>query len=158
MPASPLTLANYAEAEEAEEEMPEGGEEAASAEVQAEEAEGGEAVLPTSASDGSIVISQLKLTSRATSALTQRQPSASSICFSFTLSAPASLHVVIVRQTSTGGHKRWTVLPDSLTLSVGQGHANRSLKGHNHLQAGRYRLTLKPAGGHSRSIYLSVRR
>lgn len=155
---SSLDQASYEEAEETEEETPEGGEEAATAEVEAEEAEGGESVLPTSASDGSIVISHLKLTSRATAALTQRLPSASSIGFSFTLSAPASLHVAIVRQTSTGGHKRWTMLPDSLTLSVGEGHTSRSLKGHNHLSAGRYRLTVKPTGGRSRSIYLSVRR
>jgi hypothetical protein len=154
----PLARASDEEAEEQEEEMPEGGEEAATAEVEAEEAEGGEAVLPTSASASSIVISQLKLTPRATAALTQRLPSASSIGFSFTLSAPASLHVAIVRQASTSGSKRWATLPDSLTLSVGQGHVSRSLKGHNHLSAGRYRLTLKPAGGRSRSIYLSVRR
>ena len=48
------------------------------------------------------------------------------------------------------------MLPDSLSLSLTQGHVARSLKGHNHLQVGRYRLTVKPAGGHSRSIYLSV--
>jgi hypothetical protein len=48
------------------------------------------------------------------------------------------------------------MLPDSLVLSLSQGHVARSLKGHNHLSAGRYRLTVKPTGGRSRSIYLSV--
>ncbi|HXC46059.1 MAG TPA: hypothetical protein VNU24_05590, partial [Solirubrobacteraceae bacterium] len=113
---------------------------------------------PSGSSAGSIVISQLKLTSRTTAALARALPSASSIGFSFMLNAAARLHVAIVRETSTGGHKRWTLLPDSLALSAGQGHVSRSLKAHNHLSAGRYRLTVKPTGGRSRSIYLSVRR
>ena len=50
----------------------------------------------------------------------------------------------------------WDVLPDSLTLSSAHGHVARSLKGHNRLLAGRYRLTVKPTGGRSRSIYISV--
>jgi hypothetical protein len=146
------------EAEEAEEEPQEGEEEAATAEVEAEEAEGGEDISPTTGSDGagSVAVSNLKLTARATAALAHRLPTASAVAFSFTLSARADVHVTIVRQTSTAGHKHWDMLPDSLTLALAHGHVARSLKGHNHLSAGRYRLTVKPTGGRSRSIYLSV--
>ncbi len=145
------------EAEEAEE-LQEGAEEAATAEVETEEAEGGEGISPTTGSDSadSVAVSHLELTTRATAALAHRLPSASAVAFSFTLSATANVHVTIVRQTSTGGHKHWVTLPDSLTLSLAQGHVARSLKGRNHLSPGRYRLTVKPTGGHSRSIYLSV--
>jgi hypothetical protein len=153
-----LAHASDSEVEEPEEELQEGAEEAATAEAEAEEAEEAEGTSATtgSASTDSVGVSQLKLTARATAALRHRLPSASSIAFSFTLSATADVRVTIVRQTSTGGHKHWAKLPDSLTLSLAQGHAARSLKGHNHLSAGRYRLTVKPSGGHSRSIYLSV--
>lgn len=145
-------------AEEPEEELQEGTEEAATSKVEAEEAEGGEDTSPTTGSDSanSVAVSHLELTARATAALARRLPSASAIAFSFTLSAADDVHVTIVRQTTSGGHKHWSVLPDSLTLSLAQGHVARSLKGRNRLSPGRYRLTLKPTGGHSRSIYLSV--
>ncbi len=146
------------EVEEAEEEPQEGEEEAATAEVEAEEAEGGEDVSPATGSDGSdsVAVSNLKLTARATAALAHHLPTASTIAFSFTLSTRADVHVTIVRQTGQSGHEHWAVLPDSLTLSLSKGHTARSLKGHNRLSVGRYRLTLKPTGGRSRSIYLSV--
>ncbi|HEX4116960.1 MAG TPA: hypothetical protein VHY18_13920 [Solirubrobacteraceae bacterium] len=152
-----LAHTSDSEAEKPEEELQEGEEEAATAEVEAEEAEGGEDISPTTGSDGadSGTISDLKLTARATAALAHRLPSASAIAFSFTLSARSSVHVTIVRQTASG-HEHWSMLPDSLTLSVARGPAARSLRGHNRLSPGRYRLTLKPTGGHSRSIYLSV--
>ncbi|HTA97070.1 MAG TPA: hypothetical protein VK730_05450 [Solirubrobacteraceae bacterium] len=153
-----LAHTSDSEDEEPEEEPQEGAEEAATAEVEAEEAEDGEETSPASGADNadSAAVSNLKLTARATAALAHRLPAASAIAFSFTLSARAGVHVMIVRQTSTGGHKHWDTLPDSLTLSLAQGHVARSLKGRNHLSAGRYRLTVKPTGGHSRSIYLSV--
>ncbi len=153
-----LAHTSDSEAEETEEELHEGEEEAATAEVEAEEAEGNEDVSPTTGSDGahSVAVSNLELTARATAALAHRLPTASAIAFSFTLSARADVHITIVRQTSAGGHKHWASLPDSLTLSLTQGHVARSLRGRNHLSPGRYRLTVKPTGGHSRSIYLSV--
>jgi hypothetical protein len=153
-----LAHTSDSEAEELEEEPQEGAEEAATAEVEAEEAEDGEETSPATSSDNanSVAVAHLELTARATAALARRLPSASAIAFSFTLSATADVRVTIVRQTSTGGHKHWATLPDSLTLSLTQGHVARSLKGRNHLSPGRYRLTVKPAGGRSRSIYLSV--
>ncbi|HEY3970050.1 MAG TPA: hypothetical protein VGL79_01515 [Solirubrobacteraceae bacterium] len=152
-----LAHTSNSEAEEPEEEeLEESGEEAATAEAEAEEAEDGETSSPATSSAGPVAISNLKLTARATATLAHRLPAASAIAFSFTLSARASVHVTIVRQTGMSGHERWATLPDSLTLSVAKGHDARSLKGHNRLSAGRYRLTLKPTGGRSRSIYLSV--
>ncbi len=153
-----LAYTSDGEAEEPEEELQEGGEEAATAEVEAEEGEEGEDASPAtgSKSANSVAVSHLELTTRATAALARRLPSASAIAFSFMLSATANVRVTIVRQTSTGGHKHWATLPDSLTLSLTQGHVARSLKGRNHLSSGRYRLTVKPTGGRSRSIYLSV--
>jgi hypothetical protein len=150
-----LALASNSETEEAEEELQEGSEEAATAEVEAEEAED---TSPTTGSEStdSVAISHLELTTRATAALARRLPTASAVAFSFTLSASADVRVTIVRQTSSVGHKHWATLPDSLTLSLAQGHVARSLRGRNHLSPGRYRLTVKPTGGHSRSIYLSV--
>jgi hypothetical protein len=153
-----LAYTSDSEAEEPEEEAQEGAEEAATAEVEAEEAEGGEDMSATNGSDSanSVAVSHLDLTARATAALAHRLPLASVIAFSFTLSADADVRVTIVRQIGAGGHKHWVTLPDSLTLSLAQGHVARSLKGRNHLSAGRYRLTVKPSGGRSRSIYLSV--
>ena len=146
------------EAEEAEEEPQAGAEETATAEVEAEEAEDGNEASPASGSEdaNSVAISHLELTARATAALARRLPVASAVAFSFTLSAPANVRVMIVKQTSSAGHKHWDALPDSLTLSLTQGRAARSLKGRNHLYPGRYRLTVKPTGSRSRSIYLDI--
>jgi hypothetical protein len=151
--------ASDSEAEEPEEEVQEGSEEAASAEAEAEEAES-EAGASSASEDhaGSVAVSNLRLTARATAALAHHLPSASAVAFSFTLSAPTSVHVTIVRQTGTSGHGRWAMLPDSLTLSLARGRTAHALKGRNHLSAGRYRLTVKPSGGRSRSLYIDVRR
>lgn len=73
------------------------------------------------------------------------------------LSAPAKLHVTLVEQTTSHGHKHWTTLPDSLTTKAGKGLVSDKLTGRNRLSAGRYRLTLKPTNGRSRSIYLTAR-
>jgi hypothetical protein len=163
--------------EEAAAEEPEGGEEGvASAEAEEEEEEGsGTTGSPSSHKPGAsskhgsrspsnhgahssaAVLSRLTLTPRATAALRHGKPLASTVAFSFMLNAPAKVHVTLVMQTSSHGGKRWTALPDSLTTSAGKGQANRNLTGHNRLSPGRYRLTAKPLGGRSRSIYLSAR-
>ncbi|HEY5193291.1 MAG TPA: hypothetical protein VIJ39_05400 [Solirubrobacteraceae bacterium] len=153
-----IAYASDSEGEEPEEELEEGEAEAATAEVEAEEAETGTGNSPVlgSGSAGSIVVSHLELTTKATAALAHRLPSVSAIGFSFALSAPARVQVTIVRQTSSGGRTRWVTLPDSLTLSTARGRTALSLKGHNRLSPGRYRLTVKPTNGHARSIYLNA--
>lgn len=159
--------ASAGEGEEEPEES-EGEEEVASAEAEAEEAGARTVGSPSSrASSPSVnpstganvvVLSQLKLTASATAALRRRMPSASTVGFSFMLSAPAKVRVTLVKQTGKHGHKQWAALPDSLTVSAGKGRVSRSLTGHNKLSPGRYRLTVKPMMGRSRSIYLSARR
>jgi hypothetical protein len=146
------------ETEEPEEEL-EGAEEAATAEVEAEE-EGSEAGSSSSerAAQGDVVLSQLRLTANATTALKHHHPLASAIGFSFTLSAATEVHVTLLRQTSEHGHTSWLALPDSLSLDAKQGRVSHGLTGHNRLSPGRYRLTLKPTGGHSRAIYLDAQR
>ena len=104
-----------------------------------------------------VVLSRLKLTARTTAALRHRRPSASTVGFSFTLSAPAEVRVTLVKQTTSGGHKRWTI-SDSLTLSANKGRIQSRLTGHNELAPGNYRLTVKPTKGNSHSIYLSAHR
>lgn len=153
------------EDEEAGEAFEEGeGEEAATTEAEEEEA-----ALPSSASDhtpsspGSsssgvaAVVSRLELTAQATAALALRQPSASTVGFSFMLSAPARVRVTLVKRTGGPGHEKWLKLPDSLTLNAPGGHVSHSLTGHNKLSPGHYRLTVTPLGGKPRSVYVSAR-
>jgi hypothetical protein len=108
--------------------------------------------------DGLVALSHLRLTAKARIALEQHLPSASAVGFSFTLSASATVLVTLLKQTSVDGHERWTTLPDSLTLSLTPGHVAGTLKGHNRLSPGHYRLTVKPANGRPREIYLNTRR
>ncbi|HEY3866240.1 MAG TPA: hypothetical protein VGL54_09175 [Solirubrobacteraceae bacterium] len=134
----------------AEAEAEEAAEDATEAKAEAEEAASG-------ARPGTdVVLSDLKLTGRASTMLRHRQPVASAVTFSFTLSAPATVSVTLVKQTDVEGHTRWVPLPNSLTLPAAKGQDHSSLKGHDRLSPGRYRLTVKPAGGRSRSIYLNV--
>jgi hypothetical protein len=157
--APAIAKASDSEGEEPEEELEEGGEEAATAEAEAEET-GSEAISSSGRSGGlaSVVLSHLRLTVQASTALERHRPSASAIGFSFMLSAPSKVRVTLVEQTTVHGHEQWTALPDSLTVNAGLGHVSRNLTGHNRLSPGRYRLTLRPLTGRSRSIYLSARR
>jgi hypothetical protein len=160
------------ESEEGEEELEEGEEEdAAPTEAKPEEAGSGvsspsnRAVGPPPSTPGSspkpvggvAVVSRLTLTARATSSLRRRTPKASTVEFSFVLSAPARVKVTLVRQTRKANHE-WAMLPDSLTISVAKGPVNRRLLAHNRLSPGRYRLTVRPLNGVARSIYLKAKR
>ena len=171
--AAPILRGSDGEAEEGEEEARGDEEEAAaSTEARAEEAGSSPGDSPSNRSAGPssnpgpaptpaanlAIVSQLKLTTRATASLRRHAPQASSIGFSFTLSASTQVKVTLLKQTSGTGGKRWTTVPDSLTVSAGKGRVSRSLSGHNRLSPGRYRLTVEPAGGDPRSIYLSARR
>ncbi|MGA9876616.1 MAG: hypothetical protein WBQ21_12485 [Solirubrobacteraceae bacterium] len=153
-------IAHASEAEP-EEELEEGAEEAATAEVEAEEeAEGSQLAGSPShraGSSGVAVLSDLRLTAQATAALDRHRPSASEIGFSFMLSAPSKVRVTLVEQSESHGHKRWTELPDSLTVNAAAGRVSRTLGGHNHLSPGRYRLSVTPLMGRPRSIYLNAR-
>jgi hypothetical protein len=104
------------------------------------------------------IVSQLKLTARGLAALEHHQPSASTLGFSFMLSAPAIVKVTLVKQMGSHGERHWQPLPDSLIVNAAKGRVNRRLRGRNRLTRGRYRLTVKPLAGSPRSIYLSARR
>jgi hypothetical protein len=159
--ASTNVNASESEAEEPEEELEAGSEEAATAEVEAEEEEtgfqAGGSPSGRAGATGNVSLSKLELTAQATAALDHHHPSASAIVFSFTLSAPSKVRVTLVRQTVSHDQKRWTALPDSLTVNASLGRVSCRLSGHNHLSPGRYRLTVRPLAGNSRSIYLSAR-
>jgi hypothetical protein len=146
------------ETEEPEEEL-EGAEEAATAEAEAEEGspeEGGSS--SERAAQGGVVLSRLRLTANATTALEHHHPPISAIGFSFMLNAATEVHVALLRQTGERGHTSWVALPDSLSLHAKQGRVTHDLTGHNRLSPGRYRLTLEPAGGRSRAIYFDAQR
>jgi hypothetical protein len=160
MHTSPLARTSESEGEETEEELEEDEEGTATAEAEVEEAGSAEAGSPSNRAgdSGAAVLSRLRLTAQATVALERRHPSASTIAFSFTLSAPTKVRVTLLEQTGSPGRTHWATLPDSLTVGANRGRVSDSLAGHNHLAPGRYRLTVKPSGGRSRSIYLSARR
>jgi hypothetical protein len=149
------------EATEPEEELEEGSEEAATAEAEAE-AEEGDSEEGGSSSErsapGDVLLSGLRLTANATTALEHHHPLASAIGFSFTLSTAAKVQVTLLEQTDAYGHTGWVALPDSLSLNAKQGRVSHELRGHNRLTPGRYRLTLDPSGGRARAIYLDARR
>jgi hypothetical protein len=164
-----LAQTNASETEEAEELEQGEGEETESAEAKAEAA--GSAGSPSNPASGtstgpssgspsnpSAIVSQLKLTSKATTALDRPQPSASIIEFSFMLSALSTVRVTLVRQTGGTERTRWTTLPDSLMLTAARGRVRQALTAHNRLSPGHYRLSVKSSAGSSRSIYLTARR
>lgn len=168
----PLGLSAEEEAEEGQEGEDPGvsspeAEAAASAEAEAEEegeqaggldrSRSGHGKSSHSTHGGHVaVVSQLGLTAKAKTALRQRMPAASSVAFSFTLSSSATLQVTLIEQTIGHGRARWIPVPDSIVLGARKGRGTGALSGHNRLSPGRYRLTVKPAGGRSRSITVRV--
>jgi hypothetical protein len=104
-----------------------------------------------------LVLSKLQLTHKSLASL-RHSPAASRVEFSFSLLASMKVHVTLLRQAKPRGRKRWTAISaDSLTISATKGSSRHRLLGRNRLAAGRYRLTLWPARGRVRSIYVSVR-
>jgi hypothetical protein len=165
-----LALANASdngiEGSEEESEEAELEEEAASATARAEEADTRVASPPATPNSGApaklrsaanvVVVSRLRLTAKAASALTHHDPLASTVAFSFRLNTAAKVRVTLLMRRKSQGRRHWETLPDALTLSADKGTVSRTLTGHNRLSPGRYRLTVKPIAGTSRSIYLSA--
>lgn len=136
-------------------------EESASSEAEAEEEEetrhAGKRRAGKGPRKGAIVLSSLSLTSKSVAAL-KHGPTASRIEFTFSLTKRMKVLVTLVKQSKAHARGRWTAIPaDSLTISAAKGSNRHRLAGHNHLSAGRYRLTLRPTQGRSRSIYVNVR-
>lgn len=156
------------EGEEAEEEEGEeqgetsAEEEEASAEAEAEEEaeerhRGKRHGARKHASGGALVLSKLQLTHKSLASL-KHKPAASQVEFSFSLAKAMKVQVTFVKQGKPHARRRWTAIPaDSLTIPATRGSSRHHLLGRNRLSAGRYRLTLSPAQGKSRSIYVNVR-
>ncbi len=102
------------------------------------------------------VLSALALTRNATIALRHDPARISRIAFAFTLNVPARVRVTLAEQVLAHGHTRWQVLPDSLTVAAARGRDSAHLRAHGTLSPGRYRLTLTPLRGRSRSIRFRV--
>lgn len=107
---------------------------------------------------GAAVVSALHLTHRSSTRL-ERNPLASQVEFSFRLTKSSKVRVRFVKQSGRGTVKRWTAIPGgSLAIAAGSGSTLHRLSAANRLAPGRYRLTVRPAGGRSRSIYVRVGR
>lgn len=105
------------------------------------------------------VLSKLHLTGTSIARLKTHDPVASRVEFTFSLAKSMKVRVTLVKQSKPNSHKHWTALSaDSLTISAAKGTSRHRLTGGNRLSAGRYRLTLTPAHGRPRSIYVNVRR
>ncbi|HEX5307916.1 MAG TPA: hypothetical protein VFW38_02425 [Solirubrobacteraceae bacterium] len=106
-----------------------------------------------------VSLSALELTAKSRAELRVGSPPASAIGFSLSSSARTKLQVTLFVQSVSHGRIAWLALSsDSLTLGAVKGHSSHSLTGHNRLAPGTYRLTVKPAGGASHSIYLTTGR
>ena len=134
------------------------GEETASAEAEAEEeAEARHRGHTRHGARSAIVLSNLHLTHKSLVGL-KHNPLASRVEFSFSLAKSMKVRVMFLKQGKPHARKRWTAISaDSLSLSATKGSSRHRLLGRNRLAAGRYRLTLWPARGRARSIYVSVR-
>lgn len=83
--------------------------------------------------------------------------------FSFSLSAPSPVRVTLNRLTTAGARKatatraRTHVLTSSFELAARRGRNQWRMRGAGTIVPGRYRLTVAPAAGASRSLVIVVR-
>ncbi len=101
---------------------------------------------------GTVLLSNLALTARASAVFARGLPTISQVAFAFTLSAPARVGVKLSRLRRIDGRLRWVSARGGFTLTAGRGRGRSHLRGHGTLPAGRYRLTLRPAHGAARSL------
>jgi uncharacterized membrane protein YgcG len=101
---------------------------------------------------GTVRLSNLALTARASAVFAHGLPTVSQVAFAFTLSGPARVRVTLSRLQRVGGRLRWVSAPGGFTLSAARGRGRAHLRGHGTLPTGRYRLTLTPARGAARSL------
>jgi hypothetical protein len=117
-------------------------------------------ILPASASAGSDalvpILSAPALRRTAAAALRRGKPRVSRIAFAFTLNVAARVRVSLAKQVTVHGRVRWQTLPYSRTLAGAAGRNSAHLSARGALAPGRYRLTLAPALGASRSLAFGV--
>ncbi len=101
-------------------------------------------------------VSALSLTRPAIVALNRKRPKVSKVAFSFTISAPARVRVTIAKRVRVHGRLQWKTISAPFEILAAGGRQSRRLSGRGALAAGRYRLTLTPARGASRSIIFRI--
>ncbi len=104
-----------------------------------------------------IRVSDLGLTPAAIGALDYGWPTISRVAFAFTLSAATRVRIALAKLVRRGGHWRWQVLRDSITIQAGKGRNRVHLRARGRLAPGRYRLTLTPARGSPLSLIIYIR-
>ena len=102
------------------------------------------------------ILSAPALRRTATTALSHSRPHVSRVAFVFTLNMTARVRISLAKRVTAHGHTRWQTLPDSLTIAGAPGRNGARLRAPGALAAGRYRLTLAPALGVSRSLAFRV--
>jgi hypothetical protein len=109
-----------------------------------------------SASTITPILSAPALTETASEALSHGKPKVSQIAFAFTLNVAAHVQVKLAKQVVTHGRKRWQTLPYALTITGARGRDSSRLSAHAALAPGRYRLTLTPVGGVTRTLTFPI--
>ncbi len=109
------------------------------------------------AGGGTVVLSGLALTARASAAVAHGLPTVAQVAFAFDLSGPARVRVTLARLLTAHGRTRQVAATGALTLAAAGGRDSARLRGSATLAPGSYRLTLAPVQGAARSIVLSVR-
>ncbi|HEY3759546.1 MAG TPA: S8 family serine peptidase [Solirubrobacteraceae bacterium] len=110
------------------------------------------------ASGQTVRIASIALTASTSAALLRESPLAiSRLAFAFTIDAAARVRVTLARRVRTAGHSRWELEPGSFTLSARRGGERFHMRGRATLAGGRYRVTLTPIGGPSRSLTFVLR-
>lgn len=111
---------------------------------------------PTPAPMARPTILALRLTHAASAALRRRHARLSRLTFAFKLSAPARVRVSLAKRVRVHGRIRWLTLHGAFTILAPSGPQTRRPSGRATLAAGRYRLTLAPAGGVAGSLTFSA--
>jgi hypothetical protein len=115
------------------------------------------AAVPPAAASTMPIISALGLTRSAKAALLHRgRAKLSKLAFAFTLNTAARVRATVYRLVRVRGHLRWQAFSASLAIAATRGTQSRRLSGRLALPAGRYRLTLAPERGVSRSVAFRV--
>jgi len=101
---------------------------------------------------GTVRLSRLALTARASAVIARGLPMLSQVAFAFNLSGPSHVRATLSRLVMAHGRARWAAATGTLTLTAPAGRDRSRLRGRAKLAPGSYRLTLAPAHGRARSI------
>jgi hypothetical protein len=114
------------------------------------------APLAAGATSPTPLISALRLTRAARAAATRRRLALSRVAFAFDARRPAHVRATLARLVRVRGRARWRRVSTSLAFLARAGSQSRRLSGGGTLASGRYRLTLTPVDGATRSLTFTV--